>query len=175
MWRTFPVRRTADERIFLAVFFLYIKKYATWCPLSQQMIVPTLTIGLTFNICRVTSVSSSSSRQSQTSAGGTACSRLPWPAVLPHRPHRPTLLHCWPGHSSTHPHLLLFSGDGSRTSQPSYSPPPATGPAHLQWLLFVPSEASPSSSALRPWFARRARCAALLRCQRRQQPRGARR
>ena len=36
MWRTFPVRRTADERIFLAVFFLYIKKYATWCPLSQQ-------------------------------------------------------------------------------------------------------------------------------------------
>ena len=36
MWRTFPVRRTADERIFLAVFFLYIKKYATWCPLSQR-------------------------------------------------------------------------------------------------------------------------------------------
>ena len=36
MWRTFPVRRTVDERIFLAVFFLYIKKYAIWCPLSQQ-------------------------------------------------------------------------------------------------------------------------------------------
>ena len=36
----------------------------------------------------------------------------------------------------------------TRTSQPSYSPLPATGPAHLQWLLFVPSEASPSSSAL---------------------------
>ena len=68
MWRTFPVRRTADERIFLAVFFLYIKKYATWCPLSQQTIVPTLTVGLTFNVCRVSSVSSSSSRQSQTSA-----------------------------------------------------------------------------------------------------------
>ena len=71
------MRRTADERIFLAVFFLYIKKYATWCPLSQQTIVPTLTVGLTFNVCRVSSVSSSSSRQSQTSAGGTACSRLP--------------------------------------------------------------------------------------------------
>ena len=40
------------------------------------MIVPTLTIGLTFNVCHVSSVSSSSSRQGQTSAGGTACSRL---------------------------------------------------------------------------------------------------
>ena len=82
MWRTFPMRRTADERIFLAIFFLYIKKYATWCLLSQQPIVPTLTIGLTFNVCRVSSVSSSSSRQSQTSAGGTACSRLPRLAVI---------------------------------------------------------------------------------------------
>ena len=82
MWRTFPVRRTADERIFLAVFFLYIKKYATWCLLSQQMIVPTLVVGLTFNVCRIFSVSSSSSRQSQTSAGGTACSRLPRLAVI---------------------------------------------------------------------------------------------
>ena len=82
MWRTFPVRRTADERIFLAVFFLYIKKYATWCPLSQKMIVPTLTVRLTFNVCRVSSVSSSSSRQSQPSAGGTACSGLPRLAVI---------------------------------------------------------------------------------------------
>ena len=76
------MRRTADEHIFLAVFFLYIKKYATWCPLSQKTIVPTLTVGLTFNVCRVSSVSSSSSRQSQTSAGGTACSRLPRLAVI---------------------------------------------------------------------------------------------
>ena len=82
MWRTFPVRRTADEHIFLAIFFLYIKKYATCCPLCQQKIVPTLTVGLTFNVCRVSLVSSSSSRQSQTSAGGTACSRLPWLAVI---------------------------------------------------------------------------------------------
>ena len=27
----------------------------------------------------------------------------------------------WPSHPSTHPHMLLFSGDGSRTSEPSYS------------------------------------------------------
>ena len=64
------------------LFFLYIKKYATWCRLSQQTIVPTLTVGLTFNVCRVSSVSSSSSRQSQTSAGGTACSRLPRLAMI---------------------------------------------------------------------------------------------
>ena len=82
MWRTFPVRRTVDKRIFLAVFFLYIKKYATWCPLSQQTIVPTLTVGLTLNGCRVSSVSSSSSRQSQTSTDGTAFSLLPRLAVI---------------------------------------------------------------------------------------------
>ena len=76
------MRRTADERIFLAVFFLYIKKYATWCPLSQQTIVPTLTVGLTFNVCRVSSVSSSLSRQSQYSADGTACSHLPRLVVI---------------------------------------------------------------------------------------------
>ena len=64
------------------IFFIYIKKYATWCRLSQQTIVPTMTIGLTFNVGCVSSVSSSSSRQSQTSAGGTACSHLPRLAVI---------------------------------------------------------------------------------------------
>ena len=103
MWRTFPLRRTADERIFLAVFFLYIKKYATWCPLSQQTIVPTLTVGLTFNVCRVSSVSSSSSRQSQTSAGGTACSRLLRLAVLPRMHHG----HIAPSNSMHLPRLLF--------------------------------------------------------------------
>ena len=44
--------------------------------------MPTLTIRLTFNVCGVSSVSSSSSRQSQTSAGGTACSRLPRLVVI---------------------------------------------------------------------------------------------
>src|SRR5215216_5847047 len=64
---------------------IYIYKYATWCRLSQQTIVPTLTVGLTFNVCRVSSVSSSSSRQS--SAGATACSCLPRLAVLPRTHH----------------------------------------------------------------------------------------
>ena len=37
----------------------------------------------------------------------------------------PYYSHRWPGHPSTHPHPLLFCGDGSltpqRTSEPSYS------------------------------------------------------
>ena len=50
----------------------------------------------------------------QTSTGGTACSLLPWLAVLP------------PGHPSNNPHIMLFSGDVSLTPQPtsqcSYTP-----------------------------------------------------
>ena len=34
----------------------------------------------------------------------------------------PSYSHPWPVYPSTRPHLLLFSGDGSQTSQPSYSP-----------------------------------------------------
>src|SRR3990170_8526286 len=54
-------------------------------------------------------------------------------AALPRMPRRPILAYAWrwPGHPSTPPHLLLFSYSGSsigppctRTSQPSYSPPP---------------------------------------------------
>ena len=50
--------------------------------LVNKTIVPTLTVGLTFNASRISLVSSSSIRQSQTSAGGTACSRLPRLAVI---------------------------------------------------------------------------------------------
>ena len=35
----------------------------------------------------------------------------------------PSYSHRWPSHPSTHPHPLLFSGGGRRTSKPSYSPP----------------------------------------------------
>ena len=33
----------------------------------------------------------------------------------------PPYSHRWPSHPSTHPHMLLFSDDGRRTSKPSYS------------------------------------------------------
>ena len=36
----------------------------------------------------------------------------------------PPYSHRWPSHPSTHPHLLLFSGDGRRSSKPSYSHTP---------------------------------------------------
>ena len=72
-----------------------------------------MTVGCPSNGHRASSISDLPAPAAQTSTGHAAYSCLPWPAVLPHRPHRPTLLHCWPGHS----------GDGSRTSKPSYSPP----------------------------------------------------
>ena len=87
---------------------------------------------------RASSVSGLPAPAAQTSAVGTACSRLPWPAVLPHRQNRPTLLHCWPGHSSTHPHLLLFFGNDSRTSKPSSSPPCGQALLSLPRLRVVP-------------------------------------
>ena len=75
----------------------------------------------------------------QTSAVGTACSRLPRPAVLPGRPHGP-IIYSHPRHvyPSTQSHLLLFSGDGSRTSQPSYSPPRGQPLPCLPRLRVVP-------------------------------------
>ena len=82
------------------------------------------TIRFQSNGNRASSVSDLPAPTAQTSAVGTACSCLPWPVVLPGRPHcRIIYSHPWPVYPSTHPHLLLFSGDSSRTSQPSYSPP----------------------------------------------------
>ena len=50
----------------------------------------------------------------------------------------PSYSHPWPVYPSTHPHLLLFSGDGSRTSQPSYSPPRGQPLPCLPRLRVVP-------------------------------------
>ena len=44
----------------------------------------------------------------------------------------------WPSHPSTHPHLLLFSGDDSRTSEPSYSTPRGLPLLRLPRLRVVP-------------------------------------
>ena len=137
---------------------------------------------MTSNICRVSSISCLLlPPATQTKPPRQLC-LLPPPmagsasAALPYVPSNVgQSLPLFPHTSCYSPATSAPTRTRARTSQPSYSPPPATGPAHLQWLLFVMSEASPSSSALRPWFARRARCAALLRCQCRQQPRGTRR
>ena len=53
----------------------------------------------------------------------------------------PPYSHRWPSHPSTHPHLLLFSGDGKQTSKPSYSrTPPLRGKQlpSLPYLHVVP-------------------------------------
>ena len=50
----------------------------------------------------------------------------------------PPYSHRWPSHPSTHPHLLLFSGDGRRTSKPSCSPPRGKQLPSLPWLRVVP-------------------------------------
>ena len=50
----------------------------------------------------------------------------------------PPYSHHWPSHPSTHPHLLLFSGDGRRTSKPMYSPPRGKQLPSLPWLRVIP-------------------------------------
>ena len=56
------------------------------------MILAEVDIGCQSNGHRASSISDLLAPAAQTSARGTACSRLPWSAVLPRRPHRPTLL-----------------------------------------------------------------------------------
>ena len=75
----------------------------------------------------------------QTSAGRASCSCLPWPAAMRRRLHRPYYSHRWPGHPSTHPHPLLFCGDGSLTPQPN------------QWtLVLLSARASTAASSPAP-------------------------
>ena len=66
-----------------------------------------MTVGCPSNGRHASSISDLPAPAAQTSAGGTACSLLPWLVVLP------------PGHPSDHPHILLFSGDVSLTLQPT--------------------------------------------------------
>ena len=50
----------------------------------------------------------------------------------------PSYSHRRPSHPSTHPHLLLFSGDGRRTSKPSHSPVRGKQLPSFSWLRVVP-------------------------------------
>ena len=88
----------------------------------------------------------------QSSAGRAACSCLPWPAVLPRRPHRPILLPplARPFLHSTHPHPLLFCGDGSAAEPVNPRTPLRVGIHCRVFPGFAssPSLASASSTAL---------------------------
>ena len=78
---------------------------------------------------RASSISALPAPAAQISTGGTACSLLPWLAMLPR------------GHTSNHPLILLFSGDVSLTPQPtnqrSYSPQRGHPLRWLRRLLVV--------------------------------------
>ena len=89
------------------------------------MILAAVTVRCPSNGRRASSTSGVLAPAAQSSAGRAPCSCLPWPAVLPRRPHRPLLLSPLARPSLYSPHPLLFCGDGSltpqRTSEPSYS------------------------------------------------------
>ena len=88
-----------------------------------------MTIGCPSNGCRASSISDLPAPAAQTSADGTACSLLPWLAML------------LPGHPSNHPHILLFSSDVSLTpqltSQRSFSHQRGHPLRWLRWLRVV--------------------------------------
>ena len=71
-----------------------------------------------FNLCSSCSIRSNKRRLDclLPPPRGRLCCR----AGLTARPYS----HRWPSHPSTHPHVLLFSGDGRRTGKPSYSRTP---------------------------------------------------
>ena len=86
----------------------------------------------------------------QSSAGRAACSCLPWPAVLPWRPHRPLLFPplarpCGDASQAIPPltHIPCYSAataasHRSRTSEPSYSSPRGLPLPRLPRLRVVP-------------------------------------
>ena len=78
----------------------------------------------------------------QSSAGRAACSYLPWPDVLPRRPHRPhttpTAGQAIPPLHSPTPPVILRRWQRSRTSEPSYSSPCGHPLKRLPRLRAVP-------------------------------------
>ena len=104
--------------------YAFIKKgvdtYATPCQLSQH--TRAVTVGCPSNGCCASSISDLFMLQLLKQAPA----RLPTPSSRDRLCCRaghmaPPYSHRWPSHPSTHPHMLLFSGDDRRTSKPSYS------------------------------------------------------
>ena len=83
------------------------------------MILADVTVGWQSNGRRVSSISGLLAPAAKAASAGppapTSCGRLCYRAGL----SAPYYSHCWPGHPSTHPHPLLFCGDGSLTPQPN--------------------------------------------------------
>ena len=60
--------------------------------LEKKVGAQAVTVGCPSNGRRASSISALPAPAAQTSAGGTACSLLPRPTMLPRRPHRPIVL-----------------------------------------------------------------------------------
>ena len=106
-----------------------------------------------FTVYRVSSVSDLPAPATQTSTGGTACSRLLWSAVLPSRPHGPTTLTslAWLSLYSPIPPVIF------RRRQPNQS----TLVLSTAWAATAVSSLAPCRSLRRPrrrpplWCSRR--------------------
>ena len=84
------------------------------------MILADVTVGCQSNGRRVSSISDLLAPAAKAAPAGppapTSRGRLWCRAGL----SAPYYSHRWPGHPSTHPHPLLFCGDGSLTPQPNW-------------------------------------------------------
>ena len=98
---------------------------------------------------RASSVSDLPAPAAQTSAIGTAYSRLPWPAVLPGRPHGPTILAslAWISLYSPTPHVIL------RRRQPHTTVEQVNPCTHSAWE--TTTESSSASCCSLTWPRRR--------------------
>ena len=102
-----------------------------------------MTVRCPFNGRSASSTSGLLAPAAQSSAGRAACSCLPWPAVLPWRPHHP---HTTPTAGQAIPPLThspcysaaTAASHRSRTSEPSYSSPRGHSLPRLPWLRVVP-------------------------------------
>ena len=120
--------------------------------IRQQTILADITVGCQSNDRRVSSISDLLAPAVKAAPAGVPApasrGRLCCRAGLTAPPYS----HRWPSHPSTHPHLLLFSGDGRRTSKPSYS---------SAWETTAEYSLAPSRSLPRPrrrpppWCSRR--------------------
>src|SRR3954466_9605718 len=107
------------------------------------MILAPVTVRCPSNGRSASSTSGLLAPAAQSSAGRAACSCLPWPAVLPRRPHRP---HTTPTAGQAIPPLThspcysaaTAASHRSRTSEPSYSSPCGLPLLRLPRLRVVP-------------------------------------
>ena len=106
------------------------------------MILALVTVRCPSNGRSASSTSGLLAPAAQSNADRAACSCLPWPTVLPRRPHRlhttPTAGEAIPPLHSPTPHIILRRRQRSQTSEPSYSSPRGHPLPRLPRLRVIP-------------------------------------